>query len=305
MKSLLSLALIVFALGSSRPSLAQTSTERSAIAHALPAAGAPKSGEDVRITRHRGNHAGPGGAQGTACGLAARRCPSCNPDRPRSPEGSDGRVVFGLSTKANPIRSPGPSRVCSPVRAHHGDALRGGEYPRRFLNRSSFYLTFHYSDVAGEPAFETIRLLSEPDALSALDALERDTGLTFDRTLATRSFLGIPIRAAIGARVAVTDQGGQATKGTITQVSASSLALDESAGVARVFDQTSLRGIRLLYSPKHDALVGLGTGTAVGVFGVYLSAASVAASARRATPATATSPRLQPRPRRSVGDLGP
>ena len=105
------------------------------------------------------------------------------------------------------------------------------EYPRRFLRRSSFYLTVHYSDVAGRPAFETIRLLSERDALSALATLERDTGGTFDRSLATQSFLGIPIRAGIGARVAVTDQTGQATKGVITQLSASSLTLDESTGV--------------------------------------------------------------------------
>ncbi len=47
---------------------------------------------------------------------------------------------------------------------------------------------------------------------------------------------------------------------------------DESTGVPRAFDETSLRKIRLLYSPKHDALVGLGTGAALGAFGVYVSA---------------------------------
>jgi hypothetical protein len=140
------------------------------------------------------------------------------------------------------------------------------EYPRRFLRRPSFYLTVHYSDASGRPAFETIRLLSERDALSATDTLERDTERTFDRSRATRSFLGIPIRARIGTRVAVTDQTGQTTKGTIAQLSTVSLALDESAGVSRIFDETNVRKIRLLYSPKHDALVGLGIGAAGGAF---------------------------------------
>ena len=154
------------------------------------------------------------------------------------------------------------------------DALHYEEskYPQRFLRRSSFYLTVHYSDADGRPEFETIRVLSERDALTALATLEQDTGGTFDRSPSTQSFLGIPIRAGIGARVAVTDQAGQTTKGVITQLSASSLTLDESTSVARVFDETSLRKLRLLYTPRHDALVGFVTGAAVGASGVYVSA---------------------------------
>lgn len=145
-------------------------------------------------------------------------------------------------------------------------------YPQRILRRSSFYLTVHYSDVAGRPAFETIRLLSEREALSALATLERDTGGTFDRSVATQSFQGIPIRAGIGARVAVTDQTGRTMKGAIAQLSASSLTLDESTGVPRVFDQTSLLKIRLLYSAKHDALAGFAFGATVGAVSAYLTA---------------------------------
>jgi hypothetical protein len=40
--------------------------------------------------------------------------------------------------------------------------------------------------------------------------------------------------------------------------------LDESTGVSRIFDETNLRKIRLLYSPKRYALVGLGAGAAGG-----------------------------------------
>ena len=138
--------------------------------------------------------------------------------------------------------------------------------PQRFLRRSSFYLTVHHSDDTGGPAFETIRLLSERDALAAVDTLERDTGGTVDRSLATQSFLGLPIRVGLGTRVAVTDQAGETTDGAITQLSASSLALEESTGVSQVFDETDVQKIRLLYSPKHDLLVGLGAGAGLGAF---------------------------------------
>lgn len=138
------------------------------------------------------------------------------------------------------------------------------EDPGGFLWRPSFYLTVHYSDASGEAAFETIRLLSQRDALSALDTLELDTGRTVDRSRATQSFLGIPIRARVGARVVVTDQSGHTTKGTIAQLSAVSLALDVSGGTPRIFDDANLRQIRLLYSPKRDVLIGLGIGAALG-----------------------------------------
>jgi hypothetical protein len=146
------------------------------------------------------------------------------------------------------------------------------EFPKRFLRRSNFYLTVHYSDATGLAAFETIRLLSARDVQPALEALERDTGLTFDRALTTRSFLGIPVRARVGASVAVTDWTGQATKGTITRLSASSLALDESAGAPRIFEATDVQKIRLLYSPKPYALAGFGMGASLGGLLTYLSA---------------------------------
>lgn len=140
------------------------------------------------------------------------------------------------------------------------------QYPRRFLRRSSFYLTVHYSDVVGSPASETVRLLSERDALAAMATLTRDTGGTFHRSAAARSFLGVPIRAGVGTRVVITDQVGRTTKGVMTQLSAASLTLNESPGVVRVFEDASIRKIRLLYSPKRNALVGFGFGAGIGAF---------------------------------------
>jgi hypothetical protein len=139
-----------------------------------------------------------------------------------------------------------------------------GLYPQRFLKRPSYYFTIHYSDSTGRPAFETIRLLSAGEVLPALDGLERATGHTVDRALTTRSFLGIPIRARVGAKVAVTDQAGQSIKGTIAELSSSSLALDTPSGAMRVFEAVEVQRIRLLYSPKHDALVGLSVGGGLG-----------------------------------------
>src|SRR5438034_1742168 len=55
---------------------------------------------------------------------------------------------------------------------------------------TKYYVTIHYADSAGQPTFETVRL-SARDVPLALDALEADTALTIDRTLARRSFLGI------------------------------------------------------------------------------------------------------------------
>ena len=146
------------------------------------------------------------------------------------------------------------------------------DYPRRFLWRSSHYLTVHYTNPAGKPAFETIRFSSERDALTAIAILEQHTGHSVDRSPATESFLGIPNRARAGARVAVIDRKGETFMGTVAELSASALTLDATGGRARVFDATSVRQIRLLYSPKHDALVGFGMGAGLAIFAVYVSA---------------------------------
>jgi len=147
-----------------------------------------------------------------------------------------------------------------------------GKYPQRFLHRSSFYLTFHYADDTGRDAFETVRLLSREEALSALETIGEHTGCPTDRSDATESFLGIPIRAETGTRVVITDVSGRTVKGVIRQLSSSSLALDDSTGTTRVFDEADVRRIRLAYSPKRDAFFGLGVGFAAGAGLAYVAA---------------------------------
>ena len=197
----------------------------------------------------------------------ARRAIPTGPGRRKEVRG-----VLISDAQGKQIRFEAKGRARFVVPYERISAMHYEQEARRFLRMSGYYLTVHYLDVDGRPAFETIRVVSEREALAALGTLERDTGRTFDRSGAARSFLGIPIRARIGARVAVTDQTGQTTKGAIAQLSASSLVLEEPKVGPRVFDETTVRKIRLLYSPKHDALVGLGTGAAYGVGGVYLSA---------------------------------
>jgi outer membrane lipoprotein SlyB len=127
------------------------------------------------------------------------------------------------------------------------------------VKKTKDYLTIHYSDGDGRARFETVRLAATDIAL-ALEQLERDTRLTVERTPARHSFLGIPIRAAIGDRVLVSDANGATAEGTITELSASGLVLDGSA----IFDEASVNTIRLARSPGRDATRGFGFGTLAG-----------------------------------------
>jgi len=145
-------------------------------------------------------------------------------------------------------------------------------YPRRFLRRSSFYLVVHHTDAAGNPASETLRVLSEHEALAVVETVERHIGRDVQQSAAGHSFLGIPIRARVGTRIGVTDSAGEAAKGAIAALSPSSLTLVDSDGVHRVFDVGSVRRIRLLYSPRHDAVVGFSWGAAFTIFSVWLNA---------------------------------
>jgi hypothetical protein len=143
------------------------------------------------------------------------------------------------------------------------------------LKDTRCYLIIHYADPAGRAAFETVRF-SERDVPSVLDALETAAGLKVDHTLARRSFLGIPIRAAIGDWVRVTDQAGQNTEGNITELSASSLTLEGST----VFDGVSVKKITRTRSPGRDALRGFGSGAVIGGIAGGLMARALGGDAR-------------------------
>ena len=80
-----------------------------------------------------------------------------------------------------------------------------GSWP---LREWTDYVTLHYVDSSGRDTFETLRL-SGSDHGPLLATLERDTGHKIDRTTGRWSFPGIPVRAAIGDRVTVTDSSGQ------------------------------------------------------------------------------------------------
>jgi hypothetical protein len=118
------------------------------------------------------------------------------------------------------------------------------------------FLTIYYTDTGGLVKVETIRLRASRKVLPTLDALERDTGLTIDRTLAIRSFLGLPIRAALGDTVVLTDKTGEAIEGTLTQLSASSIVLNGSTPAARAFDAASVQRITMPASLQDDLRLG-------------------------------------------------
>jgi hypothetical protein len=124
------------------------------------------------------------------------------------------------------------------------------------LKNTKHYMTIHYADADGNAAFETVSL-SGRDISWVLDAVEKDAGLSIDRALARRSFLGIPIRAAIGDFVLVTDEIGNAVEGTITELSASTLAVEGPTGARQVFNGSSVSTITRTRSPGRDAGRGL------------------------------------------------
>jgi hypothetical protein len=166
---------------------------------------------------------------------------------------------------------------------HHPDAFdvgydqitsvhyeHGAKHPGGLFNKGlEFYLTIHHAADAGAQRASTVRL-DEDDVSSTIERLEADTGLKVDRTEAKRSFLGLPIRVAVGDRVSITDVTGRKLKGRIATLSDSSLGLDGSGGAARVFDNASVARVRLRFSPGRSALRGFLAGAGPGALYVAL-----------------------------------
>jgi hypothetical protein len=149
------------------------------------------------------------------------------------------------------------------------------------MKDTNHYLTVHYMDAAGHATVETVRL-SERDVTRTLEALETDTGLKIDRSAAKQSFQGIPIRAAIGDRVAVTDRSGRAVEGMIAQLSPSSLELYGPGATPWVFNAATTTRIRRSRSKPRDAFVGFLIGAIAGGAAGGLAGAGIGGNARAA-----------------------
>jgi hypothetical protein len=156
------------------------------------------------------------------------------------------------------------------IHSSHVVSFDSGWWPRR---EWTDYATLHYVDSSGRDTFETLRL-SGSDQGPLLATLERDTGHKIYHTTGTWSFPGIPVRAAIGDRVTVTDSSGQTSKGTIKYLTASAITLDGPDGALRVFDQAGVRRIKFSHSMRHDAWIGLRGGA---ITGALMGALTVAA----------------------------
>ena len=146
------------------------------------------------------------------------------------------------------------------------------------LKDEKHYMIVHYADPEGKAAYETVTV-SRRDVSWVLDRLERDTGLAIDRTLARRSFLGIPMRATIGDQVVVTDEIGNALEGTITELSTSALAVEGSTGTRHVFDGQSVNTIKRTRSRGRDALRGFAIGAITGAIAGGLAGYGIAGDA--------------------------
>lgn len=181
-KGPLAVMLIACAMSHSAPALAQVKTDAPAISHAL----FPATVSD-RLTTPDSVPAGPERLDAADLNsqpaewrlTGVRRATPTGPGRVKEVEGA----LISDAVRRE-IRFKATEHTGFVVPYDRIDALHYEEakYPQRFLRRSSFYLTVHYSDADGRQAFETIRVLSERDALSALATLERDTFSPTGRT---------------------------------------------------------------------------------------------------------------------------
>jgi len=139
------------------------------------------------------------------------------------------------------------------------------------LKDTKHFLVIHYIDV-GRPISEVVRL-SKDDVDRVLRAVEAETHVKIDRSEAKRSFLAIPIRAAMGDLVVVADMAGNEHEGRITQLTSTSLELDGSSFRPRVFDASMVRSIRRPRPRRHEMTVGFAAGALAGaVAGGFLGA---------------------------------
>ena len=125
---------------------------------------------------------------------------------------ADGRVLFDASYDS--------------LTALHYEA---STYPPS-RRRSRFYLTVHYTNGAGDPKAEVVRL-TQGEADGVLAVLERDTGGHVERSPTKTSALGLPIHFAVNDAVVVTDDTGKKTKGRVARLSATDLDIGQVDGV--------------------------------------------------------------------------
>ena len=167
-------------------------------------------------------------------------------------------------TQAKRLRFEAGGRSLLDVRFDHLRAARyeQSKYPPRSFRRSGYYLTLHYVRDMGDPGFDVLRLPGGA-AADLLAVIERDTDIRIERGPAATSFLGIPVHLAVGNRVEVTGESGARVRGTVVQLSASSLDL----GTSGRFDAASVRQI--------DVRDGVWEGIAIGAVAALLPAAFV------------------------------
>ena len=144
--------------------------------------------------------------------------------------------------------------------------------PPRFLWRSNFYLTVHYTGPDGEAAVETLRFGSHQDQLDATAVLRNATGRSIDHSPAFRSLQGIPIRARAGTRLTGKTMSGDRFTGTVAALSATTVTV-ETGATRLVLDESSLQQLRLPYTAGHDAKMGMALGATIGALGGLAGAA--------------------------------
>ncbi len=140
------------------------------------------------------------------------------------------------------------------------------ETGRRILGRSvTPFVVIHHTQ-RGDGTGTTSLRLRQDDLEAARQGLADALGSRVGRTGPRRSFLGLPLRIAVGDTVRVTTLQGSTTKGRITGLSPSSLDMTTAAGVQARFDATAIDGIETPFAAGRAARIGFGSGFVTGLF---------------------------------------
>lgn len=139
--------------------------------------------------------------------------------------------------------------------------------------RTKRYITLHHATDTGETAVEVIRVRADDRARALVANLEEQTGLHVGQSLEHQSMLGIPIHAAVGAKVTVTASDGSITKGVIRRLTPSAVDIESMSAGTRTFTVANLRRMRYQYDAGRQAKIGVVIGAAAGAFVGFMGSA--------------------------------
>jgi hypothetical protein len=158
-----------------------------------------------------------------------------------------------VDSEARRLRFEAPGRPVLDVALDAVTAMNFEEssFPHRLFGRRNLYLTVHYVGVGGGHEIAIFSLPSD-SAEQCLVEIARSSPQPVQRHPSTTSFVGLPVHVGVADTVYVTGTDGLKTKGTVTEVSLSEIAL----GAQGRFDEASVSLIEVNDSIADGILQG-------------------------------------------------